>query len=80
MGNTPAQKRQKELRGKNKKRRKIKKPDDPRISEISIGGPLKITNPDGVVEVFSSSPGWERVGFTNHMASPYRKARPRKHR
>ncbi|NBR35834.1 MAG: hypothetical protein EBT80_00330 [Chitinophagales bacterium] len=83
MGNTPAQKRQKELRGKNKKRRKRKKrekPDDPRISEISIGGPLKITKSDGTVEIIPAGSEWKKVGSVDYMASPYRKARPRKYR
>ena len=77
MGNTPAQKRQKELRGK--KGRKRKKPDDPRTSAISIGGPIKITKADGTVEYQPASPGWRKIGKTDYLGNPYRKARPRKY-
>lgn len=80
MGNTPAQKRQKELRRKNKKRRKRARPDDPRVKEISIAGPLKIIKADGTIEVLPASSGWSKVGNSNYMASPYRTARPRKYR
>ena len=78
MGNTPAQKRQKELRGmKNKRRRK--RPADPRISEISIGGPIKITKADGTVEFQPASPGWRKILKKDYLSNPYNKARPKKY-
>lgn len=78
MGNTPAQKRQKELRGKNKKRRR-KRPADPRTSEIAIGGPIKITKADGTVEFQPASPGWRKVLKKDYLSNPYNKARPKKY-
>ncbi len=78
MGNTPAQKRQKELRGMKKKRRR-KRPADPRISEISIGGPIKITKADGTVEIQPASPGWRKILKKDYLSNPYNKPRPKKY-
>ena len=78
MGNTPAQKRQKELRGTKKKRRR-KRPADPRTSEISIGGPIKITKADGTVEFQPASPGWRKILKKDYLGNPYSKPRPKKY-
>ena len=78
MGNTPAQKRQKELRGIKKKRRR-KRPADPRISEITIGGPIKITKANGTVEIQPASPGWKNILKKDYLGNPYSKPRPKKY-
>lgn len=78
MGNSPKQKLQKELRG-GKKKRKRKKPADPRNAPISIAGPLKITKPDGTVIIEKAGPGWKNVNKTDYLANPYSKPRPRKY-
>jgi hypothetical protein len=71
MGNTPAQKRQKELRGKKKKKRK--QPADPRVSAIMPkAGPVKIIRADGTVEFEKALPA------SKYLDKPYSKPRPRK--
>ena len=78
MGNTPAQKIQKELRGikpKRRRRNRGKRGESP----ISIAGPLKITKADGTVEIKPASPGFNKVGTKNYLGSEYPKARARKY-
>ena len=79
MGNSPAQRRQKELRRKQKLNLHNKQKVDPRTSEISIGGPVKITKADGTVEYRPASPGWRKVLKKDYLKNPYGKPRPRKY-
>ncbi len=79
MGNTPAQRRQKELRRKQKLNLHKKQKVDPRSSQISIGGPVKITKADGTVEFQPASPGWRNIHKKNSLDNPYRKPRPQKY-
>jgi hypothetical protein len=71
MGNTPAQKYQKELRGKKKKKRR--QPVDPRTSAITPkAGPVKIIKIDGTTEFKNALPA------SKYLDKPYPKPRPRK--
>lgn len=79
MGKTPAQRRQNKLRRQQKINLHKKQKVDPRTSEISIGGPIKITKADGTIEYQPASPGWRNVLKNDYLGSPYSKARPRKY-
>jgi hypothetical protein len=72
MGKSPAQKKAKEMRGKNKKRRR-QKPTDPRTSAIvPRASAVKITRADGSVEI------QQPLKPSRQIDKPYAPVRPKK--